>query len=106
MSVAAYAKKFPHGCWSFMVPGCEKKWYGTHVSRPNGEWNNTAEVVMLNFAESGHPVFRATRALERGELKKSKGGGQKSIHFNGSEETVESILRTVCTEQSQICAKN
>ena len=49
---------------------------------------------MLNFAESGHPVFRATSALERGELK-SKGGGRKSIHFNGGVETVELILRTV-----------
>ena len=28
--------------------------------------------MMLNFAESGHPVFRATSAVERGELK-SKG---------------------------------
>ena len=50
--------------------------------------------MMLNFAESGHPVFRATSALERGELK-SKGGGRKSIHFNGCVETVELILRTV-----------
>ena len=46
---------------------------------------------MLNFAESGHPVFRATSALDRGELK-SKGRGKKSIHFNGGEETIELIL--------------
>ena len=50
--------------------------------------------MMINFAESGHPVFQATSPLGRGELK-SKGGGKKSIHFNGSEETVEFILRTV-----------
>ena len=49
--------------------------------------------MMLNFAQSGHPGFRATSALERGELK-SKGSGKKSIHFNGSEETVEMIFRT------------
>ena len=72
MNIAAYAEKFPRGCWSFLGPGCEKKWYGTHVSKPNGEWNKTAEVMMLNFAESGHPVFRATSALERGELKKQR----------------------------------
>ena len=35
----------------------------------------------------------ATSALERGELK-SKGKGWKSIHFNGSDETIEFILRT------------
>ena len=35
--------------------------------------------MMLNFAESGHPVCRAANALERGELR-SKEGGKKSIH--------------------------
>ena len=49
--------------------------------------------MMLNFADSGHPVFRATSVLERGELR-SNGKGKKSIHFNGSNETVELILRT------------
>ena len=34
---------------------------------------------MLNFDESGHPLFRATSALERGELR-SKEKGKKSIH--------------------------
>ena len=71
------------------------------------------EVMMLKFAESGHPVFWATSALERGEFR-SKGNGKESIHFNGSDETVELILRTVISvnqlsvsaEQSQTCAKN
>ena len=47
-----------------------------------------------NFSGSGHPVFRASSACERGDLK-SKGKGKLSIHFNGSDETVEVILRTV-----------
>ena len=72
MNVAAYANKFPQGCWSFLGLGCEKKWYGTHVSKPNGEWKKTAEVIMLNFGESGHPVVRATSALERRKLKKQR----------------------------------
>ena len=46
--------------WDVVV----RKWYGTHVSKPHSEWNKTAEVMMLNFAESGHPVLRATSALE------------------------------------------
>ena len=49
---------------------------------------------MLNFAESVHPIFRATSALERGTLK-GKGKGVKSIHFNGSDDTTELIFRTV-----------
>ena len=40
------------------------------------KWDKIAEDMMLNFAESGHPTFRATNALERGELK-SKGKGVK-----------------------------
>ena len=50
--------------------------------------------MMLEFAETAHPMFRASSALERGELR-SKGGGKKTIHFNGSEQNVELILRTV-----------
>ena len=50
--------------------------------------------MMLNIAESGHPIFRATSALERGELW-SKEKGKQSIHFNDSEENIELILRTV-----------
>ena len=64
-NVATYAKTFPSGCWSYLGPGCEKKWYGTHVNKPMGEWNRVAEIMMINFAESGHPVFQATSPLER-----------------------------------------
>ena len=49
---------------------------------------------MTNFSESGHPIFRASSAFERGELR-SKGHGKKSIHFNGSDENIELLLRTV-----------
>ena len=40
--------------------------------KPNGEWDDVAEHMFLNFSESGHPVFRGTSALERGSLQ-SKG---------------------------------
>ena len=90
--IVSHAKRFPNRCWSYL--GCEKKWHGTHVSKPNGEWNRVAEIMMLNFAESGHPVFRATSASGRGDLK-SEGGGKKTMHFNGSDETIELILRTI-----------
>ena len=53
-----------------------------------------AEEMMANFSESGHPIFRASSALERGELR-SKGEGKQSIHFNGSHDNIELLLRTV-----------
>ena len=32
-----YARRFTRGHWSFLGPGSEKKWYGTHVSKPDGQ---------------------------------------------------------------------
>ena len=61
------------------------RWYGTHTYTPNGEWDRVAEDMMLNFCESGHPVFRGSSALER-DLERT-GKGKLSIHFKGSDET-------------------
>ena len=87
VGVPTHAKRFPFGCWSYLGLGSEKKWNGTLVNKPNVEWNRVAENMMINVAESGHPKFRVTSPLERGELK-SKSGGKKTIHHNRSEETV------------------
>ena len=69
-TVANYPRKFPRGHLSFLGPGAEKKWYGTCSDKPDGKWDETAEHMMLIFSEAPHPIFRATSALERGELKK------------------------------------
>ena len=50
--------------------------------------------MLLNLAGSGHPTFRCTSALERGELR-SKGGGKKSIQFSGSTQNIELLLQMV-----------
>ena len=95
VKITGYARGFPQGRWSFLGSGFEKKWYETHTHKRDGERDKNPEgMMMLNFAESGHPVSRATSALEREELR-STGKGKKSIHFNGSEENIELILRTV-----------
>ena len=64
---------------------------------------------MLNFNESGHPVFLGSSASKRGDFK-SKGKGKLSIHFCGDENTAELVLRTsspsissVSTEQKRTC---
>ena len=49
---------------------------------------------MIKFAESGHPVFRATSPLSRGTLK-SKGAGKLSIHFCADQGTIETVFRTI-----------
>ena len=54
-------------------PGEEKeKWYGTHNYKPEGQWNTTADVMVANFKDSGHPVFGASSAMERGFLEKER----------------------------------
>ena len=92
--VSVYARRFPPGRWSFLGPGSEKKRYSTHEYKPQGEWNRVAEQMMMEFSESGHPVFRATSPLSRGVLK-SKGGGKLSMHFCADGRTIETVFRTI-----------
>ena len=54
--------------------GAEKKWYPSE-NGPQGAWDHLVEEMLLQFAESGHPIFRATTPLSRGQLK-SKGKGK------------------------------
>ena len=63
--VSLFEKRFPAGRWSFLGPGSEKKWYSTYNERPRGERDRVAELMMIKFRESGHPVFRATSPLSR-----------------------------------------
>ena len=48
---------FSPGRWSFLGPESEKKWYSTYDSKPQGEWDRVAELMMIKFGESAHPVF-------------------------------------------------
>ena len=92
-SVKVLARRFGSGQWSFIGPGSEKKWYSS-VNSPQGAWDNIAEQMLLEFAESGHPIFRATTPLSRGALK-SKGRGKSSIHFAADQNTVGTIYRII-----------
>ena len=91
--VKTFAGRFGIGKWSFIGPGSEKKWYSSENSPP-GAWDNIAEQMLLEFAESGHPIFRATTPLSRGPLK-SKGRGKLSIHFAADQDTIDTIYRII-----------
>ena len=92
--VKELARKFGVGQWSFIGPGSEKKWYSGEENSPQGAWDNIAEEMLLEFAESGHPTFRAKTPLSRGQLK-SKGRGKLSIHFAADEHTIDTIYRII-----------
>ena len=61
--------------WSFISPGSEKSGTLSVRTVPQGIWDKIAERMLLEFAESGCPIFRATTPLSRGHLK-SKGRGE------------------------------
>ena len=63
--VKTFAKRFGIGQWSFIGPGSEKKWYSAENS-PQGAWDRVAKEMLLELAESGHPIFRSTTPLSRG----------------------------------------
>ena len=50
--------------------------------------------MLLEFAESGHPIFRATTPLSRGKLK-SKKRGKLFIHFAADQDTIDTIYRII-----------
>ena len=89
--VSVFAKRFPAGRWSFL---------------------RVAELMMIKFGESGHPVFRATSPLPEDPLK------AKEVE-NYQYTSVPMVIRlklffaqsflsisSVSTEQSQICVKS
>ena len=87
-------RRFGTGQWSFIGPGSEKKLYSISEDSPQGEWDDMTEKMMLEFAESGHPIFRAFSPLTRGTLK-SKGHRKLSIHYCADLETIETVFRTI-----------
>ena len=78
----------------FIGPGSEKKWYSISEDSPQGEWDRTAEKMLVELGESGCPIFRATSDLSRGRLK-NKGHGKLSIHYCADLETIETIFRII-----------
>ena len=93
----------------------DQKQSGIPPTMKNLEGNGTevAELMMIRFGESGHPVFRATSPLSRGTLK-CKGGGKLPFHFCADWgfglklffAQLFLLISSASTEQSQICVKN
>ena len=91
--VKVLARRFGIGQWSFIGPGFEKKWYSSENS-PQGAWDDIAERMLLEFAENGHPTFRATTPLSRGTLK-SKGRGNCRYTFAADVDTIDTTYRII-----------
>ena len=92
--VTILARRFGIGQSSFVGPGYEKKWSSMEENSPQGIWDHIADEMLLEFAESGHPIFRATTPLSRVNLK-SKGHGKLSIHYCADQKTIETFFRII-----------
>ena len=57
-------------------------------------WDHIADKMLLEFAESGCQIFRATTPLSRSNLK-SKGHGKLSIHFAADQQTIEAFFNII-----------
>ena len=70
--VSLYARRFGKGQWSLIGPGSEKKWYSMKEDSPQGIWDKIAERMLLEFAESGCPIFRATTLIVQRSTQKQR----------------------------------
>ena len=91
--VSLNARRFGKGQWSFIGLCSEKKWYSISEDSPQGIWDKIAERMLLEFAQSGCPIFRATTPLSRGQFK-SEGHGKLLKHCSrfGYGETIFRII--------------
>ena len=80
-------------------------------SKPQGEWDRVAELIMIKFSESGHPVFRATSPFSRGTLKAKVVENYQYTSALMRERLklffaqLFLLISSVFTEQSQICVR-
>ena len=65
-----------------------KEGHSTLECKPQGEWNIVAELMMIKFSESGHPVLVPRHAQKQRRWK-------LSIHFCADEGTIETVFRTI-----------
>ena len=110
--VSLFAKGFPAGCWSFFGIGSEKMWYSAYNERPRGEWERGAELMMIKFRESQHPVFRGMSVLcpeERSKAEEVENVQDTSVPMGIRLKIFAQLFMLICsvfTEQSQMCVRN
>ena len=70
--VSLYAKKFGTGQWSFIDPGSEKKCYSMREDSPQGIWDNIAEKMLFEFAETRMSDFPCYDSIVRVSTQKQR----------------------------------
>ena len=90
--VSLYAKRFGKGQWSFIGPGSEKKWYCISEDSPQGEWDNMAERMLLEFRRKWTSNFPCCKSIVQKSTQKQR--TWKTVDsFGATQETIETIFR-------------
>ena len=61
---------------------------------PQGIWDHIADKMLLEFAESGCPIFRCNNSIVQ-RYSQEQGRGKLSIHSAADQETIETIFRII-----------
>ena len=77
-----------------LVRVLKRSGYSMEENSPQEIWDHIADKMLLEFAESGCPIFRAPIPLSRCNLQ-NKGHGKLSIHFAADHQTIETVFRII-----------
>ena len=102
--VSIFANKLGIRQWSFVGPSSEKKWFSVVENSPQRIWDIIEEKILVEFADSGCPIFRVTTPLSRCNLK-SKGHGNCRFTLLQTKKQLR-LFSSIFTEQSQKRVKN
>ena len=92
--VTLSAKRFGRGQWTFIGPGSAKKCYSISEDSHQGIWDRMAERMLLEFAESGCPIFPCYDSIVQRSTKNQR-TWKLSIHYAADQETIETIFRMI-----------
>ena len=77
---------------------CDRRRLIKQSAKPKHLNKSTTDVMVSKFEDSGHPVFRASSALDRGFLKME--GVKCTVHFRGDLLNADLLFRTINSTQA------
>ena len=110
--VSIFANKLGIRQWSFVGPSSEKKWFSVVENSPQRIWDIIEEKILVEFADSGCPIFRVTTPLSS-VISKAKGTENCRFTLLQTKKQLRLFfaklflqISSIFTEQSQKRVKN
>ena len=100
-SVTILARRCGIGQWSFIGPGSEKRWYSMEENSPQGIWDHIADEMLVEFAESGCPIFRANNSTVPGVNSEAKDMENFQFTLLPTRKTIETFSHNCFCQSAQ-----